>query len=101
MLVGSKERLTAQQAKELGIITEVVPPARLLHRSQEVAGMIATNSPAAVRQVKKILWDCLDHNLADSFANGQAIMRDYMGHPDSIEGPKAFAEKRKPNWKEE
>ncbi len=101
MLVGSAERLSAQHAKELGIVTEVVPAAGLMTRSREVAEMIAANSPTAVRQVKKIMWDCLDRNLADAFTNGQAIMRAYMGHPDSIEGPKAFAEKRKPKWLEE
>ena len=101
MLVGGAERLSAQQAKDLGIVTEVVPAAQLMTRSREVAAMIAANSPTAVRQVKKIMWDCLDRNLTDAFANGQAIMRAYMGHPDSIEGPKAFAEKRKPKWSEE
>ena len=39
-----------------------------------------------------------DHILEEAHENGAAIMREYRGHPDGIEGPRAFAEKRKPNW---
>lgn len=99
-LVGGKERLTAQQAKEIGIVTEVVPQPRLMPRAREVASWIAEHSPTAVRLAKRTLWEALEHTLSAAHANGMKIMAEYRGHPDMIEGPKAFAEKRRPNWKE-
>ncbi len=56
---------------ELGIVTEVVPGASLAMRAREVASLIASNSPAAVRASKRILWEALEHNLGD--AHGHAI----------------------------
>jgi len=100
-LVGGKERIGAREAKELGMVTEVMPHDRLMARSHEVAGWIAEHSPTAVRYVKRTLWEALDHTLADAHANGVKIMGEYRGHPDMTEGPRAFAEKRKPRWAEE
>ena len=100
LLVGNRERITAQQAKELGMVTEVVPADRLMDRAREIAAMIAYNSPSAVRHVKRIMWEALDVGLNEAHANGQAIMREYAGHPDLLEGPRALVEKRTPNWAE-
>ncbi|MGO9060525.1 MAG: enoyl-CoA hydratase/isomerase family protein [Candidatus Binataceae bacterium] len=99
-LMGSKERLDAQRALELGIITEVVAAASLASRAREIAGLIASNSPAAVRTSKQILWDALERNLTDAHAHSELLGAKYRGHPDSIEGPKAFVEKRPPKWKD-
>ena len=98
MLVGNKERITAQHAKELGMVTEVVPSARLMPRAREIAEMITYNSPRAVRDCKRALWEALDHGLGGSHANAQEIMAAYAGHPDMAEGPKALVEKRTPQW---
>jgi enoyl-CoA hydratase len=98
-LMGSKERLDAKRALELGIVTEVVPGA-LSQRARELAGLIASNSPAAVRTSKRILWESLDHGLSAAHALAESIGAQYRGHPDSVEGPKAFMEKRPPRWKD-
>jgi enoyl-CoA hydratase/carnithine racemase len=97
-LMGSKERLDARRALELGIITEVVAANSLASRAREIAGLIASNSPAAVRTSKRILWDALERNLSDAHAHSEQVGAQYRGHPDSIEGPKAFVEKRPPKW---
>ncbi len=99
-LMGSKERLDARRALELGIITEVVAANSLASRAREIAGLIAFNSPAAVRTSKRILWDALERNLSDAHAHSEQVGAQYRGHPDSIEGPKAFVEKRPPKWKD-
>jgi enoyl-CoA hydratase/carnithine racemase len=99
-LMGTKERLDARRALELGIITEVVPGASLAQRAREVAGLIASNSPAAVRANKRILWESLERNLSDAHAFAEKVGGEYRGHPDSVEGPKAFMEKRPPRWKD-
>ena len=97
-LMGAKERLDARRAEQLGIVTEVVAGNTLAQRAREVAGLIASNSPAAVRASKRILWGALERNLAEAHNFAAKISMDYRGHPDSIEGPKAFVEKRPPRW---
>lgn len=99
-LMGAKERLDARRALELGIVTEVVAGASLAQRAREVATLIASNSPAAVRTSKRILWESLERNLSDAHSLAEKIGGQYRGHPDSVEGPKAFVEKRPPRWKD-
>jgi enoyl-CoA hydratase len=100
-LMGSKERLSAQRALELGIITEVVERGSSLHaRAREIARLIASNSPAAVRLSKRILWEALERHLSDAQKHAEKLGAEYRGHPDSVEGPKAFTEKRQPKWKD-
>jgi len=99
-LMGARERLDAHRALKLGIVTEVVAGASLAQRAREVAGLIASNSPAAVRANKRILWESLERNLSDAHAFAEQVGAEYRGHPDSVEGPKAFVEKRPPRWKD-
>ena len=98
LLVGNKERIYAEEAKSLGIVTEVLPAAELMPKARELAEMIAYNSPRAVRDVKRIMWNSLDHGLEAAFADARAIMDAFAGHPDSYEGSRALVEKRTPNW---
>lgn len=97
-LVGSKERLCARRALELGLVSEVVPQAELIPTARRIAQCIAENSPTAVGQAKRALWESLQHPLSAALDNSEAIMAEYRGHPDLTEGPRAFAEKRKPVW---
>lgn len=98
-LVGRHERLTAERARQLGIVSEVIdPPDRLRAHAQELAEKIAKNSPAAMRATKQALWGALEAGLTDSCRNGAQILAGMWGHPDQEEGPRAFAEKREPEW---
>lgn len=98
-LVGSHERLTAQRAYELGMISQVVdPPENLREVAQELAEKIARNSPAAMRATKRALWGALEHGLTDACRAGAEHLTSMWGHPDQDEGPRAFADKRSPNW---
>ena len=59
--VGRYERMSAQRAYELGILSQVVdPPERLREAAQAVAETIAQNSPPALRAIKKALWGALE-----------------------------------------
>ena len=98
-LVGRHERLTAQRAYELGMISEVVdPPERLRDAAQALAEKIARNSPAAMAATKRALWAALELGLTDACKAGAAELVSMWGHPDQEEGPRAFAEKREPRW---
>jgi enoyl-CoA hydratase len=98
-LVGRHERLSAQRAYELGMVSEVVdPPDRLREVAQELAEKIARNSPAAMAASKHALWGALELGLTDACRNGAAELVSLWGHPDQNEGPLAFTQKRDPNW---
>jgi len=97
--VGRYERLSAQRAYELGMISQIVdPPERLQDAAQELAETIARNSPAAMAATKRALWSALELGLTDACKAGSAELVSMWGHPDQEEGPRAFAEKREPQW---
>jgi enoyl-CoA hydratase len=98
-LVGRYERMNAQRAYELGMISQIVdPPERLREAAQELAEKIAQNSPAAMAATKRALWGSLELGLTDACRAGANELISMWGHPDQEEGPKAFAEKREPQW---
>jgi enoyl-CoA hydratase/carnithine racemase len=98
-LVGRHERLTAERARQLGILSEVIdPPEQLRAHAQRLAEKIAKNSPAAMRATKQALWGALEAGLTDACRNGAQILAGMWGHPDQQEGPQAFADKRDPDW---
>ena len=97
--MGRYERMSAERALEVGMISEVVdPPERLRERAQELGETIARNSPAAMAATKKALWEGLEYGLTDACKIGAGHLVSLWGHPDQDEGPRAFAEKREPRW---
>jgi enoyl-CoA hydratase len=97
--LGRHERMPAQRAYQLGMISQVVdPPDRLRDEAQALAEKIARNSPAAMRATKKALWGTLETGLTDACRAGAKELVSMWGHPDQEEGPRAFAEKREPRW---
>jgi enoyl-CoA hydratase/carnithine racemase len=98
-LVGRHERVSAERAYEVGLISQVAdPPDRLREEVQALAEKIARNSPAAMRATKRALWGSLEMGLTDACRAGAAELVSIWGHPDQEEGPRAFAEKRDPAW---
>jgi enoyl-CoA hydratase len=95
---GSHERLTAERARQLGLLSEVVEPERLRARAAEVAEMIGRNSPAAMAATKRALWGALEVGLTDACRRGAHELVAMWGHPDQTEGPAAWAERREPRW---
>ena len=90
--------IKAPEAKEIGLIGEVVPDGKALDRAREVAEQISANGPIAVQAVLKALraTECLPEPQAmviDSEIGMQVFMSD-----DAKEGPLAFMEKRTPNF---
>jgi enoyl-CoA hydratase len=99
--LGRHERMSAQRAYELGMISQVVdPPEQLRLEAQSLAEKIARNSPAAMRATKKALWRALELGLTDACREGANELVSMWGHPDQEEGPRAFAEKREPRWQD-
>jgi enoyl-CoA hydratase/carnithine racemase len=98
-LVGRHERLSAERALALGMISQIVdPPEDLADEAQRLAEMVARNSPAALAATKRALWGALEQGLTDATTAGAAELVSLWGHPDQVEGPRAFADKRQPRW---
>ena len=96
---GRYERMPATRAYQLGMISEVVdPPERLRDAAQALAETIARNSPAAMAATKRALWRALETGLTEACRAGARDLVSMWGHPDQEEGPRAFAEKREPQW---
>jgi crotonobetainyl-CoA hydratase len=93
-------RVGAKEGKELGFVTATAPEGQALAEARRWAEMILECSPMAVRASKQCVYRGLDEaNLADALSARYPTQEANMKSQDWIEGPKAFAEKRKPNWK--
>ena len=98
-LVGRYERISAERAFALGMVSQVIdPPEQLREEAQNLAEKIARNSPAAMAATKRALWGALEAGLTDACKAGAKELMAMWGHPDQEEGPRAFAEKREPQW---
>ena len=91
--------MTAQEAHRWGIVNEVVPLADLMPTVERWAQDILEGAPLSIRASKQAammgLGQPLDIALNLEYAQSIAMRRS----EDIVEGPKAFAEKRKPSWK--
>jgi enoyl-CoA hydratase len=100
-LVGRYERIDAQRAYQLGMISQIVdPPEQLREAAQQLAETIAKNSPAAMAATKRALWGAFELGLTDACKAGAKELVGVWDHPDQAEGPLAFAEKREAQWQE-
>jgi enoyl-CoA hydratase/carnithine racemase len=92
-------RVSAQEGRELGFVNEVVPIGKALEGARRWAGMILECSPMAVRASKEAVYHGLDEtSLEKAIRTIYPAQQANSESQDFIEGPKAFAEKRKPNW---
>jgi enoyl-CoA hydratase/carnithine racemase len=92
-------RVPAREGFELGFVTEVAPEGQALQAAKRWAAMILECSPMAVRASKQASYRGMDEpTLEQAMRTVYPAQRENMESQDYIEGPKAFAEKRKPNW---
>jgi enoyl-CoA hydratase/carnithine racemase len=97
-LSGKGERLSAQRAYELGILSQVVPADQLRAAAGRLAAAIATNSPTAMRATKKALWHSLEVGTTQARSDAADEIWRLRNHPDHAEGARAWREKRAPRW---
>jgi enoyl-CoA hydratase/carnithine racemase len=92
--------LGAEEAKALGLVTEVFPPDELVPAAVAYARTLATErSPAAMRVIKRQLLADMHRPLTESAADAVALMDQMVGEPDFREGAAALAEKRPPRFR--
>ncbi|MGJ3508585.1 crotonase/enoyl-CoA hydratase family protein [Enemella sp. A6] len=90
--------IDAEQALAWGLIGEVVPDGQALTRAMELAEMVCANSPIAVQAILKSMRDTEGLHELEAFEVETKIGVEVFRSDDSREGPRAFAEKRKPNF---
>jgi enoyl-CoA hydratase len=92
------KHISAAEAKSLGLISRVVPDGTALDHALEVAEIVAGNGPLAVEAVLRTIHETSGMTEAEAWAHEEGYAPAVMQSEDAKEGPKAFAEKRTPNF---
>lgn len=92
------EPVDAATARDIGLISEVVPAAQLRERAEALAEIVAANAPLALQAIKKTVLDSHTLPWGDAFTLEMQQAGAVMMSRDAREGPKAFKEKRRPEF---
>lgn len=93
------ERVNAQQALQWGLVTDVAPLSELMPLAHKIADTILDNAPLAVRAAKQAAMQGMDLSLDGSLGLEMDLVTPLRNTEDFLEGPRAFAEKRRPDFK--
>ncbi len=91
--------IKAEEAQRIGLVTTVVPQAELMPTAMKWAQQICQNGPLAVRAIKECLTYGADKPLEEGLTMEWSVLERLLASEDAAEGPKAFMEKRKPNYR--
>ncbi|HTZ10530.1 MAG TPA: crotonase/enoyl-CoA hydratase family protein [Acidimicrobiales bacterium] len=90
--------IDAGRALALGLVNRVVPADRLMEETMALAAVIADNAPLAVRWSKYVMTGAAGVSEEEGWKLNAEAVGVVFSSADAMEGPVAFAEKRKPNW---
>jgi enoyl-CoA hydratase/carnithine racemase len=93
------EPISAQRAYEIGFVNKVVPLESLLSTAKEMAGKIVANAPLTVKASKRMVYQSMEMGRTAALNVADIIFEPVYFSEDAQEGPRAFAEKRKPLWR--
>ena len=96
LLIG--ENFGAKEAFDMGLVTRVVPRAKLMDECNTVARRICKASPTAIRATRQAVAGNLRKSWDDMVELEGELCDMMFAHPDAHEGPKAFSEKREPRF---
>jgi enoyl-CoA hydratase len=91
--------ITAREAFEIGLVGHVVPDGTALDKARELAGLIGENGPLAVQAILRTIRETEGLHENEAFKLDAEIGMPVFMSEDAKEGPRAFAEKRKPEFK--
>jgi len=98
-LVGRDYRMPAERAYQLGLVDLLEPDAAaVMDRARSLAQSMCRNSPQAMALSKRAIWKAEDVGYHEALDHGWELLKSQWNHPDFLEGPKAFQEKRLPKW---
>ncbi len=93
------KHITAAEAKSIGLVSRVVPDGTALDEAMRVAATICGNGPLAVEAVLRTLHETSGMTESEAFAHEDQYSGAVMASDDAKEGPRAFSEKRTPNFR--
>ncbi len=93
------EKMDAQEAHRIGLVNYVVAPDELMATAERYARRIADNGPVAVSAIKRSAIECLSLPLKEAYQHEIDLSTPVFKSEDAVEGPMAFMEKRKPDFK--
>lgn len=91
--------ISAQRAYEIGFVNHVVPTDQLMSKAMAIAETIAENAPLTVAAAKEMVYMATDMGRMAGLEAARHLFNHVYSSEDAQEGPRAFAEKRKPQWK--
>ena len=97
-IITTGEPVGAKRAYEIGLVNRVVPDADVVKEALALAGVIAENAPFSVQESTVIARVSASETHEQAQVLSEAARMAIRVHPDALEGPRAFVEKRKPNW---
>lgn len=92
--------ITAAEALSIGLIGHVVPDGQALGQALEIAAAIAANGPVAVRAILRVIRETEGMAENEAFALEAKVGMSVFASEDAKEGPRAFAEKRRPEFRD-
>ena len=92
--------ISAAEARDIGLIGHVVPDGQALAKALELADLIAANGPVAVRGILRTIRETEGMPENEAFAVEAKIGMAVFASEDAKEGPRAFTEKRKPQFRD-
>jgi crotonobetainyl-CoA hydratase len=99
-LVLTGKRISAEDARRIGLINEVVPKDDVRARARELAQDLLSCAPLALEAAKQVMLQSVaEPDLAAAMRKSYPAAERMLASEDAREGPRAFAEKRKPVWK--
>lgn len=90
--------IDANEAYRLGLVNYVTPADQVMAKAEELAAAIAANGPLAVKAIKQGVRRATGRPYEEGFKIENEVTRPVMKSRDAQEGPRAFMEKRKPNY---
>ena len=97
LLVG--DSISAEEARLIGLVNYVVPQSELMGKAEEFATKLAANAPLAVRKAKEAVLRMTGLPPKEANQIENTVIAEVMSSEDAREGPRAFAEKRTPEFK--
>ena len=88
----------AQEALRIGLVNEVVPLPAVMSTAERWAAEILECSPLSVQLTKEAVFDGLQHSVDAALERDHGRVERLLASADFVEGPAAFAEKRRPQW---
>ncbi len=98
-LLWASERISAEQARSLGLVDRLTEPDALVATAREYVSQLAeTASPAAIAETKRLVYRHLGLGYREALEEAEESQNRFVVAPDAVEGARAFMEKRPPRF---